>query len=88
MYRNMQERVETLIPIIDDEIHDRIMNEIMRAEILDKGQSWVLDKDMQYTRLSNGENKKVFNSQDFFCNLSHLSLSDKNKILKKAGDKQ
>lgn len=88
MYRNMQERVETLIPIIDDEIHDRIMNEIMRAEILDKGQSWVLDKDMQYTRLSNGENKKVFNSQDFFCNLSQLSLSDKNKILKKAGDKQ
>lgn len=88
MYRNMLERVETLIPITDEAIHYRIMNEIMGAEIKDKAQSWILDKDMQYRRLNPESSKKAFSCQDFFCNSPNLSASERSKILRKAGEKQ
>ncbi len=87
MYRNMLERVETLIPITDMAIHDRIMNHIMGAEMKDKAQSWLLDKDMKYQRLNAEGSKKSFSCQEFFCDSSRLSDSEKVKILRKAGEK-
>lgn len=50
MERNLDERVEILLPVVDPALRDRLVNEIMHANIRDTRQSWILKQDYVYDR--------------------------------------
>ena len=50
MERNLDERVELLIPVEDADIKRRIVDEVINNNLLDTRQSWILGPDDQYRR--------------------------------------
>ena len=71
MQRNTIHRVETLVPIENETVHEQIMGQIMQGNIKDEALSWVLHPDMTYTRVS--ESPQAFSCHQFF--MTHPSLS-------------
>ncbi len=71
MQRNTIHRIETLVPIENETVHEQILNQIMQGNIKDEALSWSLDKDMNYTRVS--ESLQAFSCHQFF--MTHPSLS-------------
>ncbi len=55
MGRNMEGRVELLVPIENPTVHQQVLNEIMAHCLEDTLQSWELSSDGQYRRLGAGE---------------------------------
>ncbi|NQU58559.1 MAG: RNA degradosome polyphosphate kinase [Rhodospirillales bacterium] len=51
MQRNMDWRVEVLVPVNDETVHAQILDEIMVANLNDTEQSWTLGGDGFYTRI-------------------------------------
>lgn len=75
MTRNLQQRVELLIPIYDKRNRKQLW-ELMSAYWADNRKSWTLQNSGEYTRPKLGKDEKEFIAQDFF--LSKLKTS-KNK---------
>ena len=71
MQRNTIHRVETLVPIENETVHEQIMGQIMQGNIKDEALSWILHPDMTYTRVS--ESPQAFSCHQFF--MTHPSLS-------------
>ena len=71
MQRNTMHRVETLVPIENETVHEQIMGQIMQGNIKDEALSWILHPDMTYTRVS--ESPQAFSCHQFF--MTHPSLS-------------
>ncbi|MDI2090053.1 RNA degradosome polyphosphate kinase [Commensalibacter oyaizuii] len=70
MERNMDRRIEAMIPIIPEEIHDKVLNQLMVANLKDDLQSWHLDSDKKWKRFHAAE--KPFSAHDYF--MSNPSL--------------
>ena len=79
MPRNLDRRIEILLPIFNKTVHRQILDQIMMANIKDNQQSWMLNSDAEYKKIKT--NKKKFSAHQYF--MKNPSLSGRGKAIEK-----
>ncbi len=85
MPRNLNRRIETLIPVEAPTVRDQVMNQIMIANLNDDVNSWELQATGKYIR-TEATRKKPFSAHGYF--MSNPSLSGRGKALKFAAPQE
>ena len=73
MPRNLDRRVESLVPVENPTVHQQILNQIMVANLNDEAQSWKLDSEGDYARDPAWAAKGAFSAHEYFMTNPSLS---------------
>jgi polyphosphate kinase len=73
MPRNLDRRVEAMVPLENPTVHQQVLQQIMVANLNDEAQSWLMDSGGVYHRSPNWNAKGAFSAHEYFMNNPSLS---------------